>query len=113
MRIALISDIHGMYVALEAVLADIQHQHVDQIICLGDVATLGPQPYEVVARLKALACPCIMGNHDVFLLDAELIHTYTSVPMVLEPVDWCVRQLTTTDVEYVRSFQPVITADLE
>ncbi len=39
MRIALISDIHGMDVAFEAVLADMQRQPVDQIICLGDVAT--------------------------------------------------------------------------
>jgi predicted phosphodiesterase len=113
MRIALISDIHGMYVALEAVLADIQRQHVDQIICLGDVATLGPQPCEVIARLKALDCPCVMGNHEAFLLDGDLIYTSTSVPMVIESVDWCARQLATTEVEYVRSLQPVITVSLD
>jgi len=36
-RIALISDIHGNIDALEAVLADIETQAVDEIACLGDV----------------------------------------------------------------------------
>ena len=44
MRIALISDLHANEVALAAVLADIARVGVDQIVCLGDVATLGPHP---------------------------------------------------------------------
>ena len=36
MRIALVSDIHGNLAALEAVVADIQHRGVDEIVCLGD-----------------------------------------------------------------------------
>ena len=40
MRIALISDIHGNLVSLEAVLADIRQTGVDQIVCLGDVTAL-------------------------------------------------------------------------
>ena len=35
MRVALISDIEGNLVALEAVLADIERAGVDQIVCLG------------------------------------------------------------------------------
>ena len=38
MRVALISDIHGNLVALDAVLADLEREQVDQIVCLGDVA---------------------------------------------------------------------------
>jgi predicted phosphodiesterase len=38
MRIALISDIHGNLVALDAVLADAKREHIDQFVCLGDVA---------------------------------------------------------------------------
>jgi len=41
MRVALLSDIDGNDVALRAVLADIRRHGVDQIVCLGDVATLG------------------------------------------------------------------------
>ncbi|MER1974122.1 MAG: metallophosphoesterase family protein, partial [Psychrobacter alimentarius] len=35
--IAAISDIHSNVFALEAVLADIQHRNVDQIVNLGDI----------------------------------------------------------------------------
>src|SRR3954468_20883448 len=66
MRIALISDVHGSELALNAVLADIARTGVDQIVCLGDTATLGPRPREVLERLAELRCICILGNHDEF-----------------------------------------------
>ena len=47
-RIALISDIHANEVALRAVIAEIRRTGVDQVICLGDVATLGPRPNAVI-----------------------------------------------------------------
>ena len=67
MQIALISDMHGHAIALEAVLADIQQQKIDQIICLGDVVTIGFQPKKTLDMIRSLGCPCIMGNHDAAL----------------------------------------------
>jgi hypothetical protein len=87
-RIALISDIHADEAALRAVLADIRRTGVDQVICLGDVATLGPRPNAVIEILGELGCRCIMGNHDEFLLDAELVHTYSGAPQVVASIDW-------------------------
>jgi predicted phosphodiesterase len=69
MRVALVSDIHGNEVALKAVVDEVERVGVDQIVCLGDVATLGPLPGGVIRMLRDLACPCIMGNHDAFLID--------------------------------------------
>ena len=57
MRVALISDIHANAVALQAVLEDIAQVGVDPIVCLGDVATLGPAPGAVIQMLRALGCP--------------------------------------------------------
>src|SRR5262245_60841641 len=54
MRIALISDLHGNELALDAVLDDATRSGADKILCLGDVATLGARPREVIARLRAL-----------------------------------------------------------
>ena len=48
--------------ALSAVLNDLRAEPVDHIVCLGEVATGGPQPAGVVAQLKALNCPVVMGN---------------------------------------------------
>ncbi|HEX5442031.1 MAG TPA: metallophosphoesterase family protein, partial [Ktedonobacterales bacterium] len=67
-KIAIIADIHGNLPALEAVLAAVAAEGVERIVCLGDVATLGPQPREVIARLRTLGCPVVMGNTDAILL---------------------------------------------
>jgi predicted phosphodiesterase len=67
--LALISDIHGNAVALDAVLADLTRRGADEVICLGDVAAGGPQPREVIARLRELDCQAIRGNADGWLLD--------------------------------------------
>ena len=64
MRIALIADIHGNSVALDAVLADIAPAAVDLIVCLGDIAIGGPDPGGVVDRLAAAECSAVMGNAD-------------------------------------------------
>lgn len=63
-RIALIADIHGNAVALRAALQEIERLGADQVVCLGDVATPGPQPHEVVAELRTRNIPTVMGNTD-------------------------------------------------
>ena len=47
MKILLVSDIHGNWPALQAVLA--AEPEADQILCLGDLVNYGPQPAECVA----------------------------------------------------------------
>ena len=104
MRVALISDLHGNEVALRAVLDDIARVGIDRLVCLGDVATLGPCPGAVIKILRELGCTCIMGNHDEFLLDSELIRSYTEVPPVVAAVDWCRDQIDQDALEFLRSF---------
>jgi len=69
MRIALISDVHANLEALEAVLEDIDKQHVDKIFCLGDVVGYGPNPRETVQMVHDRAGLEIMGNHDKAVLE--------------------------------------------
>lgn len=105
MKVALISDIHGNYVSLQAVLVDIEYQDVDEIICLGDVATLGPQLGKVVATLKALGCLCIMGNHETFLFDIKLGRAYMDEDWFINSVTWCLDKLSKSDLEYLKTYQ--------
>ncbi len=66
MRIAIISDIHGNQVALEAVLEHIAQQTaIDTLVIAGDLCLNGPHPQEVLETLQALNCPVIQGNVDV------------------------------------------------
>jgi len=111
MRVALISDIHANRVSLEAVVADIHREQVDQIVCLGDVAALGPQPREVLARLEALGCACVMGNHDLHLLNLDVDDEDDYGITALTA--WCADQLSDADFEYLRSFQPLLRVPLD
>jgi len=108
MRVALLSDLHGNDVAFRAVLADIRKQGADQIVCLGDIATLGAQPQRTVELLLELNCPCIMGNHDAFLLKPELLKAYTSAAAVIDSVNWCREQLSREALVYFATFKPIL-----
>ena len=72
MTILIISDIHGNWPALQAVLA--AEPDVDQILCLGDLVNYGPQPAECVRWAMGLGPPSLVvqGNHDrAFGLDSD------------------------------------------
>lgn len=101
MRLALICDIHSNRVALNTVLADIDHQGVDAVVCGGDLATLGPEPAAVIDLLRERDIPCVQGNHDAFLVDPELIQTYTQAPTVVGAVDWSRTQLGPEHLAYL------------
>ena len=63
MPVAAISDIHGNLPALEAVLADIDREGVDEIVVAGDTAH-GPWPAEVLDLLVERRAVCVRGNAD-------------------------------------------------
>lgn len=105
MRIAIISDIHGNFTALQAVLADIKKQNIDEIICLGDTVTLGPQPREVLKALKELNCVIIKGNHDWAVLDPELAEDFEITEYLIPDLYWCRKQLTQDDLKLIDGFK--------
>ena len=69
-RLALMSDIHGNSVALEAVIADaLAAGPVDRWWVLGDIVAIGPDPVGVLARLDALdAVEYLSGNTERYLV---------------------------------------------
>ncbi len=69
MRVAVISDVHGNLLALDAVLSDIADHHVEVTVNLGDILSGGVQPRETAARLMALDLPSVRGNHERQLLE--------------------------------------------
>lgn len=113
MRTAVISDVHGNDVALSAVLADVERSGADQLVCLGDLAQGGPQPAEVVDRIRSLALPAsfVLGNSDAFLLAADSGREPVT-PLQLEVRDWSNERLGPERLEVLGSFQPVLDVDV-
>jgi putative phosphoesterase len=105
MSVAFISDIHANFTALQAVLADIKSRKVDQLICLGDVATMGPQPKEVIAALRGMDSIFIKGNHDEAVLDPQNSIKYEIAPHLATDLLWCRDQLDKDELEFIQSFQ--------
>ena len=66
--IALISDIHGNYVALKEVLGAIDGMGISDIYCLGDVVGYYPQVNECCDELRRRNVRSVMGNHDWYMV---------------------------------------------
>lgn len=66
--IALISDIHGNFVALKEVLSAIDQLKIKNIYCLGDVVGYYSQINECCEELQKRNIKCILGNHDWYMI---------------------------------------------
>ena len=74
LRVAILADIHGNPIALDAVLEDIEARDgADEFWLLGDLAAIGYAPLEVLQRLAALPqAHFIRGNTDRYIVTGEL-----------------------------------------
>jgi predicted phosphodiesterase len=111
MRTALVSDVHGNAVALEAVLADLGRRPVDQVVALGDMVQGGPQPAEVVDRLVELGWPVVLGNADAFLVDPEAGRE-PATERLLEVREWSVTRLGEKRLEVIAGFAATVERQL-
>lgn len=69
MKIAVLSDIHGNLEALEAVSKDLDRQHAQRVVCLGDNIGYGPDPEKVVQHIRRRGYESVLGNHEFALID--------------------------------------------
>ena len=69
MKIAVISDIHGNRLALEAVLDDIARHKVDGVFNLGDMVSGPLEPNWVADILMDIDIPTVRGNHERDLIE--------------------------------------------
>jgi putative phosphoesterase len=71
MRFAAIADVHGNPLALDAVIADIRAEGIDDIVNLGDMASGPLDARRTVDCLMALGAPSVRGNHDRYLVEQQ------------------------------------------
>src|SRR5574341_1721385 len=101
MRYGLISDIHANLEALNAVLAALQAETVDGILCLGDVIGYGPNPNECVSLVQQHAAACLIGNHDEASLGRVDLDLFNY--MARQAIEWTTAQLTDASKEFLKS----------
>jgi putative phosphoesterase len=92
-QIAVVSDIHGVLPALDAVLAEPDVDSADLVVVTGDIAA-GPQPVEVLDRLALLGDRALLvrGNADT---DLVTIARGDDPPEGTPPIDvWAAQRLT-------------------
>jgi len=110
-RIAVVSDIHGNKPALDAVLAEIEREQVDRLVCLGDVA-VGPQPGAALDRIAETGCPVIMGNWDAAFLNGLPDMEGELGEMLVQQAEWASGQLSEAERDFMRSFVPTLELSL-
>ncbi|MDP2884272.1 MAG: metallophosphoesterase family protein [Ignavibacteria bacterium] len=76
-RIAIISDIHSNLEALTSAFAAIDAEHVDTIVCLGDIVGYGANPNECLSLVRSRCSTILLGNHDAAALDLSFANQFT------------------------------------
>ncbi len=116
MRIAVLSDVHGNLLALEAILSDLEALGFPDLFwVLGDLAAFCPWPSETIARLRTLPNACFLqGNTDRYLVTGRRPavssprspEEWRAMPARLAERDanfrWTVEHLPFSDYEFLR-----------
>lgn len=102
MKIAIIADIHGNSLALEAVLADIANKNVDDILNLGDHFSGPLDAHNTAKQLVDSDMISISGNHDRQLIelnieDMGLSDQAAHAKLSTRAIDW-LKTLKPTDI---------------
>ena len=68
-KIAIFSDIHGNLQALKSIIEDIDKENFDEVICLGDIVGVGPNPKECLDLIMDSKIKMVKGNHEIYQID--------------------------------------------
>lgn len=117
MKIAVISDIHANFPALEAVMKDIRRENCEKVFCLGDLAMAGPQPHMVIDFVRKQSdWTVIQGNTDKLIAEYSQ-KTYEDVkqmyPMMANALADDARILEEDKRQYLASLPPQLELEIE
>ena len=111
---AIITDIHSNISALNNALNIIDsRKNVDQIICLGDCFSLGPEPEKTLKKLKEINnCIFVRGNHDRYIIEKlweeelptlEGMDPYDPIcKAIVENEKWTAEKIGNEGVDFIR-----------
>jgi diadenosine tetraphosphatase ApaH/serine/threonine PP2A family protein phosphatase len=109
MRVAVISDVHANYHALEAVLGEIDDAEVDAVWCLGDTVGYGPRPNECCKLVQSRAARCLVGNHDLVVLGELTVSDFNDEAAAAAV--WTTQVLTPSSRTFLAGLEPTAALD--
>jgi len=98
-RYLIVSDIHGNWEALAAVLAAAEGQY-DQVLNCGDLVGYGPDPNAVSEWARKNATASVRGNHDKACVGLEDLEWFN--PVAKTSAIWTNKVLTRENRDYLR-----------
>jgi putative phosphoesterase len=109
-RLAVLSDVHGNLVALEATVADIRKEKPDAILVAGDLAFNGPEPGATIDALRALEATgalIVSGNTDIAVADFDFGAAFPQyqdgVPDAMQAAaEWAHDELSDEQLDWLR-----------
>jgi putative phosphoesterase len=112
MRVAALNDVHGNLPALEAVLAEVEREHVDAIVLGGDVVA-GPFPRETYAAVRELGgrALALRGNVERAMLEIARGEREPREGAAGDP--WVVAALTAGELEALGALPEQLRLDVD
>ena len=98
--LGILYDVHGNLSALDAVLAEAEHEGIDEWLVGGDYCAFGPWPVETLARLRKLEnATWLRGNGERWLVDPPLDLPAEQSKFVFAALASTIAQLAAGDVD--------------
>lgn len=112
MKYAVISDIHGNFPALKAVLEDAARQGITRFLFAGDYCISGPWPDECVSAIREIPDKAVIrGNEERYLEDLAGKDLAELAGGQMQASCWTLRNLRKENLDYLLSLPH--TAELE
>ncbi len=99
MRFLVLSDVHANMTALASSL-DASQGRWERAVCLGDLVGYGPDPNEVVDRVRDLVMAIIRGNHDKAASGNDDLDDFN--PVARTAMEWTRAQIRPDNLLYLR-----------
>lgn len=110
-RIAVFSDIHGNKEALDAIIADIANEKVDETIFLGDAIGLGPDPKYCLNKIADSNITWVLGNHDLYFLKG--LEGFNIESQKINHTKWVISTLNNDDKNRIKDYKVKYTISVE
>jgi len=100
MRVAILSDIHSNLQALYAVLAELESDPPETVLCAGDIVGYGANPNECCEIASRRCSKVVLGNHDHSAITGD---TYLMNPYAARASAWTAKMLSGSSREFLAS----------